>query len=99
MIDTLHYGIGFIIYVTFCLITFDAYSKKKEITKFFILIMIYVYYSILAIYVINFVDFNGTKIEIFFQSMIYLFGCGLYLFQHYNYVIKKNDDDMFGNSN
>ena len=98
MIDSLYFGIGFFIYVGFCLITFDAYSKKKEMTKFLILLMIYTYYSILAVYVINFVDFNGTFIEKFIQSTIYLIACGIYLIQHYNSVIKENDDAMFGNT-
>ena len=52
MIDTMPYAIGFLIYVGFCLVTFNVYSQKKELTKIFVLIFIYLYYTALAGYLI-----------------------------------------------
>ncbi len=98
MIPALYFGIGFVIYVGFCLFTFDIYSKKKEITKSFVLGMIYAYYSILAVYTINLVETNNSNVDVIIQALIYLIACALILVHHYNSVIKKKDDEMYENN-
>jgi len=94
MIGTLYYAIGFIIYFAFCYVTFVVYSKKKEMSKMFILIFIYIYYTLLAGYVINLVDVNGNLFERLVQIAIYAIACGLMMMHYYSTVIKKEDDEM-----
>lgn len=91
MIDSIYFGIGFLIYVSFTVLTFKVYSKKQEVTKLLVLWMIYFYYSILAAYVINLV----TPDEVFFEKMvqiaIYWIVCGVYVSYYYDSNIKEED--------
>ncbi len=90
MIDTMHFAIGFIIFIGFNMLTFRTYSKKPGITKKFILLAIFSFYSLLAIYVINFVEtYNESPLlEIIIQSLIFLVAASYFslfcLFRHYN---------------
>ena len=93
MIETVPYTIGFIIYVGFCIITFDAYSKKNEMTKILILIFIYAFYTLLAAYVMSFVDFNASFFEKFIEIIVYAIAAGIYLYFHYKNIIEKSDLD------
>jgi hypothetical protein len=92
MIDTTPYAVGFVIYVMFNLITFDVYSKGKEYVNHIVLYMIYVYYTLLAGYVINLVD--GARGEeplfIFLQVLAYAIAGGVFMVYHYKYEISKN---------
>jgi hypothetical protein len=92
MIDTTPYAVGFIIYIMFNLITFDVYSKGKEYVNHIVLYMIYVYYTLLAGYVINLVDrYNGEEpLFIFLQVLAYAIAGGVFMVYHYKYEISKN---------
>jgi len=91
MIDTMPYAIGFLIYVGFCLVTFNVYSQKKELTKIFVLIFIYLYYTALAGYLISVVDYNASFFEKFMQIFFYAMACGLFLWYHYENSIKQTE--------
>ena len=97
MIDTIPFAIGFIIYTFMCVLTMDIYSKKEGMTSGFVLMFIYIYYSILAVYLISFVEGGEDPFVILVESLIYLIACGLYLFSHYRSVIKPQDMRMYGN--
>jgi hypothetical protein len=90
------YTLGFVIYLFFCIITFKTYSKKEEMTKKYILFFIYIFYTILAGYVIQLVDYNFLKnniAEVIMEIAILAFGGGLYLFHYYNTIIKPKDQN------
>lgn len=93
MIETTPYAIGFVVYVIFNLVTFDVYSKGKEYVNHIVLYMIYIYYTLLAGYVINLVDSaNGEDaLIIFFQVLVYAIAGGLFMVYHYKYEISKNE--------
>ena len=76
------------------MVTFDVYSKKKEVTSMTVLYMIYLYYTILAGYVINLVDSDATSASRFIQIVIYAIAGGLLLTHHYKYVIAMKDKDF-----
>ena len=97
MIDTIPFAIGFIIYTFMCVLTMDIYSKKEGMTSGFVLMFIYIYYSILAVYLISFVEGGEDPFVILVESLIYLIACGLYLLSHYRSVIKVHDMSMYGN--
>lgn len=88
MIENIYFAIGFLVYVSFCLITFKVYTHKNEITKSLILIFIYLFYTILASYVISFVDIKGTFFEKFIQSIVYAVMCSIVLYYYYQNNIK-----------
>ena len=92
MIETTPYAIGFIIYVVFNLITFDVYSKGKEYVNHLVLYMIYIYYTLLAGYVINLVDSVAGEepMYIFLQVLAYAIAGGVFMVYHYKYEISKN---------
>ena len=91
MIDPIYYGIGFLIYIGFCMLTFEVYSKKQGETNMFVLYLIYVYYTILAGYVINLVDGQSSSFVRFIEVMIYVIAAGVILTYHYKYVIDENE--------
>lgn len=94
MIEIKYYGFGFLVYLIYMLYTFNIYSKKEEITKGFILVIIYFYYTILASYIINLVDSNATLFEKIVQIGIYMIAAGLVLIYYYQKNIKINDNKM-----
>jgi hypothetical protein len=96
MIPTLYYAIGFIVYIIFNIITFKTYSKKKEMTKKFVLYMIFLFYSLLAGYVISFVEKNAgaTFLEISVQTVILILAGGLFLNFFYFDVIKDKEEEF-----
>ena len=91
MIDTIYFAIGFIVYIGFGIITFDVYAKKKELTKIFMLIFIYLFYTVLALYLINLVDRYADFIERLIQMAIYAVAGAIFLYSHYKTVIEKSD--------
>jgi glycerol-3-phosphate acyltransferase PlsY len=91
MIEPTYYGIGFIIYVFYILITFDIFSKKEGNKNIFIYILIYFYISLLAGYVINFVDKTSGFFEKFVQMGIYFVIGGIIVFQHFNNINKDSE--------
>lgn len=95
MINTLYYAIGFLIYVWYSTYTFDVYSKKEGFTKFFIFIMIYFYYTFLAGYIINFVDYNALLIEKVVQISIYAIIGGIIIYTHYKLIISNKNKDLY----
>ncbi len=95
MISTIPFVIGFIIYVLYSIFTFDMYSKKEGRTSPFILILIYIYYSILASYIISFVDSNSSFFEKGIQIVIYIVCGGFFMFSHYIVSIKNIEDDEY----
>ena len=96
MIGTMHFAIGFIIFIGFNMLTFRTYSKKPGITKKFILLTIFSFYSLLALYVINFVEtYNGSPlIEIIIQSLIFLVAGTIFLYFVYSDIIKSDNLDV-----
>ncbi|MFW5705004.1 MAG: hypothetical protein ACOCXG_04105 [Nanoarchaeota archaeon] len=106
MINIYAYGIGFLVYIFFCLFTFDAYSRRRQETKHFALIMIYLYYSILAAYLINWVEkgfLGGNTIIVIVETAVYMVAGGLILLNYYTGTIKSREDkekdlnDSYGN--
>ena len=89
VLDILPYALGFTIYMLFNVLSFEFYSRKKEDPNMMIFYMIYLYYTILAGYIINTVDGTGTFWERFIQTLIYALAGGIVLFHHYVYVITK----------
>jgi len=97
MLNTYYYLIGFLIYTLFCMITFKVYSRTKDETEKKIgLIVVYVCYSLLAIYVINFSDRGASGFEIILQSLIYVITEGFFLWFYYNDVLIKNQEYNYG---
>lgn len=94
MLPVIPYAIGFVIYVLFCLLTVEAYSRNKTITKFPLLIFFYIYYSILAWYTIGIVEPN--TIDHILQIFIYMIPCALLLIFYYNKSIKPRDEQLYG---
>lgn len=89
MINTVAFGVGFVVYVLFCLLTIDVYSKKKEINTMLVFPTIYVYYTILAAYVINFANVDALFWEKAIQVIIYALACAIVCFYYYENVIKQ----------
>jgi hypothetical protein len=97
MIEPIPFAIGFVVYVLFCLITFNTYSKNKGMTQAPILFFIYFYYSFLSWYVISLVE--GTEASFFvvaIQTLFYIIPCGLLMANFYKKNIKPQDDSMIG---
>lgn len=95
MIPTIYYALGFIVYVFFNIVTFKTYSKKEGITKKFVLYMIFLYYSLLAAYVINVVDFGGSNgLEVMLQTLVFVLAGGLFLNFFYIDIIKEKDQEF-----
>lgn len=92
MIDTFYFGIGFFIYVAFCLITFDVYSKKEQGANPLILLFIFLYYTLLTAYLINLVDVNGTFIEKTIEFLIYSITGGILCLYYYRNVIDSKEE-------
>lgn len=95
MINIFYYILGLIVYVLFSVFTFNIYSKKKEVTNIYVLFFIYVYYSILAGYIIQMVDYNPVEnnfLEVIFETIIFMVLGGLYLLHYYYSVIKVKDE-------
>ena len=58
-----------------------------------VLFMIYVYYSILAGYVVSVMESSSDVIILFIEIAIYVIGCGLISFYYYGTAIKPRDDE------
>lgn len=99
MIPTLYYAIGFIFYIGYTMITFSIYSKKKEVTKVLYLFLIYFFYSVLAAYVINFVDINGNNFEKTIETLVYIVAGAVILYHQYESNIKISDDEQIDFNN
>lgn len=100
MIEIVDYAIGFIIYMAFNIMTFEAYSKKQEITNRYVLFLIYIYYSVIASYVIYLMDYNielQNNMEIIMQSLVYIILAAFILYFIYQNIITLKDEKMFGN--
>lgn len=98
MIPVTPYAIGFLVYAIFCYSTINIYSKKEGFTPFLSLVMIYVYYSILAGYLIYVVDHQSSSgmMGVIVQSLIYWVACGILMYHHYNNVIKPKEENLYG---
>lgn len=96
MIDIVPYGIGFLIYISFCLVTFDTYAKNEGKTNVAVLVLIFVYYSILAGYVINLVETLESTFVKTVEMLLYYIAGGIFLFFHYKNSIKINDEENQG---
>lgn len=97
MIPAIPFAIGFVVYVIFCLITFNTYSKNRGMTQAPILFFIYFYYSFLAWYVISLVEGeDGTFFVVGIQTLFYIIPCGLLMMNFYKSKIKTEDDSMIG---
>ncbi len=94
---TILLGIIFFTYTLFCLITFDIYSKNKsenKISKNLILIIIYIYYSILNTYILNLILEDSNIFEKILQILIQLITCALILVFYYNSNIKEKNVEI-----
>ncbi|MDA3856336.1 MAG: hypothetical protein PF569_08820 [Candidatus Woesearchaeota archaeon] len=92
MIDGLYFGLGFVVYMIFNILTFKTYSKKEGITHKFALYLIFVYYSILAAYLINTVDSTGENMfEIILQIIIYVLAGFMFIRFYFMDVITENE--------
>jgi len=98
MIDTIHYTLGFLVYIIYCHVTFNVYLYKNDFSKFLTLIIIYVFYSILAGYIIFTVDLSGSGLEKIIQSMIYFIAGGFYLYFNFDSRVKIKEEELV-NSN
>lgn len=88
MIPTFYYFLGFLLYTGFNMITFNSFSKiEDEMKKKAGLFIIYLYYSILASYVISFVDIDATGVEIAFQTIVYIVAEGIFLWFNYKEML------------
>lgn len=96
MLATIPFTIGFFIYVIFNLLTIDYYSKIKVETKAQIIFFIYLYYTILAIYVINFTDSDGTFIVKLIECIIISVAGGVVIL-HYarNIVLIREEKNKY----
>ncbi len=93
MIPIVFYTIGFVFYCAFCLVTFDVYSKKREHTNPLILSMIFVYYSILAAYIVSIMETSTDVFVLSIEILIYVLGSGFLCFYYYNTAIRPKDSD------
>lgn len=96
MIDILPYGIGFVFYVSAIMFSFRFYLRKtreaNSLENPFAMYFIYLYYTILAGYVINFVDSNEIFSVKFIQVAIYAIAAGGFLHVHYKTEEEKQID-------
>ena len=99
MINTVPFALGFLFYAWYSILTFDIYSKKEGITKVYILFLIYLYYTILAGYVISFVDSYANFMEKFIQIGIYSIIGAIVMYLHYDSSIKKENGDYLESDN
>ena len=93
MIDTIPFIIGFLIYITYTIITINIYSQGKKIDSNLIIFMLFLFYTALAGYVISFVDAQSSIFEKSFQIFIYfLFGSITIYFQYKDrFFVKDNN--------
>ena len=84
MIEISFYGAVFLIYCAFTIITFDMYSRKMEVTNPLVLVMIFVYYSILAGYVVSVLETSSDFFVLIIEMLIYFIACGLISFYYYS---------------
>ena len=95
MINVYAFAVGFIVYIFFNIITFNVYSKKREVTNKHILFFIYVYYTLLAAYMIQLVDYSVVRenvLEVGVQILIFALAGGFYLTYYYNSNIAPQDE-------
>jgi len=85
-------GVGLLIYVSFCLLTFDSYSRKKERTNAVVLTFIYIYYTLLTYYVLQIIS---DGVELLIQFLIFLVASAVICYQYYISVIKSRDGRTF----
>ena len=97
MIEPIPFAGGFLIYVMFCLVTFDIYSKNKGMLQAPILFFIYFYYSFLVWYVINLIE-NGDNsfMLVLIEFLAYLIPCGIIMWNYYIKKIKPQDEGLYG---
>jgi len=93
MIDTVPFALGFLFYAWYSIFTFNVYSKKEGVTKAYILFLIYLYYTILAGYVISFVDSSASFMERFIQIGIYVIIGAIVMYYHYQSTIKEDNEN------
>lgn len=93
MIPTIYFGIGFIIYISYTIFTFETYLKKEDVNKFLVIIMIFSYYSLLAGYLIFLVD-DGSFMEKIIQTLIYIVIGAIFLYINYKDKINLHDNSQ-----
>jgi hypothetical protein len=92
MIDSLYYGLGFVVYVLACMLTINTYNKKTiKNPSVFPMYFIYFYYTVLAGWLISRVDSAETFGIVFAQIAIYAVAGAIFLYTHYGYILKEID--------
>ena len=94
MIPVIPFAIGFVIYVGFCIVTFEMYSQKKEMTRLPVLVFFYIYYTLLSWYVIGILE--ESVVVQFIETMFYAIPCAFILLNYYNKNIKIKDKKQYG---
>lgn len=90
MISILPYSIGFIILMIYTIISFNIYLKGNYLNPQFILIVIFIFYTSLAYYVISFVDIKATLFEKLIQTIIYFLVGAIFLYYKYSSKLFKS---------
>lgn len=93
MISLFTYTIGFLIYSLFCIITFNTFFKiEDEIKKKAGLLIIYIFYSLLIAYVIDFFDVSSNSTQKIFQILVYITAEGFFLWFYYKDILIPNTE-------
>jgi hypothetical protein len=93
------HGAVFLLYTGFSIFTAHSYSKQDKLKVPYAYLFIYIYYTILAIYLFTLVLRNQEFFVKIFQSLIYASASGIiYLFYVRNSAApeKKDQVDEFG---
>lgn len=94
MIDSLLFIVGFVVYLVMAIVTFDAYSRKEGMTNKYVLFLIYIYYTVLAGYVISFVDKKAAPGDVLYEIIVYAVLGGILFAFYYREVIRKRDIEL-----
>lgn len=92
MIDTIHFTSGFIVYIAFCIATYENYSKKDGVTNPLMITAFYFFYSMLAAYVINMIEYDEKYFVVMIEIIAFISVGAVISFFYYTLVIAKEDE-------
>ena len=95
MINSLYFGAGFVVYVLATMLTINVYNKRTtKNPSVFPMYFIFLYYTLLAAYVINVVGSEETFFVRLAQMAIYAIAAGIFFYTHYKYVLTETNYDV-----
>ena len=87
MIPTIPFAIGFLVYILFCTVTSHVISRRRGKMNSLYVLFIYIYYSILAVYLLWIVEEEAPMMVFLIEAGVYLLGAGMVQLIYYHQQI------------